>query len=70
VSQQETSLLREETSAYRDVEIWMTEVAVILGDFIFQDYVTPESIPSQVRQHPMILVSVIAIVSKYDFGLK
>ncbi len=40
------------------------EIAVVLGNLVLQDQVIPERIPSQIRDQPVILMTIVAIVRK------
>jgi len=47
-----------------DEEIWLPHISVVFWDFVFEDQVIPERIPSHLLYQPMILMCVIAIVCK------
>ena len=43
---------------------WDAEVAVVLGNLVFQDQVVAKSIPREVRQDPVILMAIVAVVGE------
>src|SRR5207302_5410638 len=47
-------------------EIWRAQIAVVLDDFIFENQMVPERVPSQLRHEPMVLMQVPAVVSQDD----
>ncbi len=49
--------------------IGLSQVAVVLGNFVFENQVIPEGIPGQTRYLGMILMKVITIVGENEIGI-
>jgi hypothetical protein len=54
----------------RHKEIRAAEVAVVLDDFVLQDEMSTEGVPSQIGEHTMILMPVIAIMCEDDVRIE
>jgi hypothetical protein len=46
-----------------------TEVTVIFWNFVFQQQVIPECVPGQIRDQAMILMAIVAEMSKNQVGI-
>lgn len=66
VPDQVIALLRYISFAEGHEEIGMAEIAVVLGDLIFENEMIAEGVPGQLGQHPMVLVAVMAMVGEND----
>ena len=53
----------------RDEYVGRTEVAFVLGDFIFKDAMIAECIPGQFVHQPMVLVLILTSVSENQIGV-
>ena len=42
---------------------------MVLRDFVFEDPVIQKSIPRKIREYPMVLVTVVAVVSQHQIRL-
>src|SRR4029078_6753180 len=50
----------------RNKHVRNAEVPIIFRDFILQDQMTAECVPCEIREHTMILMTVISIMSKNE----
>ena len=50
----------------RDKRIRHTEITIVLWNFVLEDEMIPECIPSKLGYHPMILMKVVPIVGEHD----
>src|SRR5262245_11114760 len=53
-----------------DEDVRYPEIAVVFRDFVLENHVVPEGVPGQIREHPMILMTVVAIVCEHEVGAK
>ncbi len=53
-----------------DEKIRRSKIAIILGNFVFEDQLVAKGIPSKFGNNSMVLVKVVSIVSKYQIRLK
>jgi len=67
VLQEQVDLSSAEICGERHEDIGTAQVTVVFQDFILKNQVVPECIPGQIRQDPVILVSVIAEMREDDF---
>ena len=51
-------------------EIWLAQIRIILGDFVFHNQVITEGIPGKFAKKPMILMKILAKVGKDEIGNK
>src|SRR5215469_2120744 len=69
-----TQNVRDLTLAKRLIEtheeIGCSPIAIVLRNFIFEDQVIPEGVPRQLRNQPVILMEIVAMVSEDEIGLK
>src|SRR5688572_16890096 len=56
--------------ANRDKEVGGTQVGIVLGDFIFEDEVASPGVPCQFAKQTMVLMQIVAIMSKDDVRLE
>src|SRR4051794_11485165 len=45
-------------------KVGRTEIRVILGDFVFEDEMVPESVPGKFADHAVILMKIVAEMGK------
>lgn len=62
VLHQQLDLAVTELLGERDEQVRLTEVAIVLEYFVFQNQMISECVPGQIRQYPMILMPVISVV--------
>jgi len=60
-----TNILRK-----RNENIGLAKIAVVFGNFIFQDEMIPEGIPGQIGNHGVILVPIMAIMRQYQVWIE
>src|SRR5689334_4997873 len=51
-------------------KIWPTKVAIVFGDFIFQNEMAAEGIPGQLGDHFMVLVKIVTVMGKNQIWSK
>ena len=62
-------LRRQRRRGDRHVDVGLAHVSVPLGNLIFEYAVVPERVPRQAANLAMVLVRVVAIMSKDDVGI-
>ena len=70
VVQEELNLSFASFLGKRHEHLRTTQVAIIFEDFILEDQVISECVPGEVRQDPVILMSVIAIMREDQLRIK
>ena len=63
-----STLRSTRTLVERDVGVRPTEIAVALHDLVLEDEMVPEGVVGQVRDEPVVLVPVVAVVREDDVG--
>src|SRR5438094_6955646 len=49
-------------------KIGRPDISIVLDDFVFQDEVSPECVPSQLRYKAVVLMKVVPIISQDEIG--
>lgn len=52
----------------RNEDAWSSQIAVIFRNLVFQNQMIPKGIPGQFRDEPVILMGVVAVMSKNHVG--
>ena len=67
---QQRDLALERSLLDRLIEVGPSQVAVPLGDLVFEDQVIAEGIPGETRDFAMVLVGVIATMGEHDLRIE
>jgi hypothetical protein len=51
------------------IEIWISQIAIVLGDFVFQNNVVPKRVPREIWQQTMILMTIFPVMRENQIGL-
>src|SRR5436190_529495 len=70
VAQQRGDFALGDFAGHRHVNIRSAEVAVVFWNFVLEHEMTPERVPGEIRQHAMILVSIVAKMRQDEIGFE